>query len=77
MILTVYDNAMGGPVSRTTWFGSYASKLGASPPDAAIINIEQRLTVGEVYYNYTPVTPINNLLKLVHFPSLVYETVSY
>ncbi len=76
LILSVYDSVGSKTVSNpANPPAAHATKFTAG--DATLMSYDGRVIIGEVFYDYTAVTPVNNLLHLAKFPSVLYETAVY
>ena len=84
-ILGIYDNALPGGVLRRYYWNrnpypqsrnsNFTSKYTAGDP--VLMAAEGRVTIGEIFYQYTIATPVNNLLKIAGFPPIIYEATTY
>ncbi len=80
IIATIYKKDPNQPVTlvlQKTKGISHASRYSAGLIDQNIAAKQQRIVIGEVIYQYTPITAIKNFLTLVGFPTEIYEVTIY
>ena len=80
IIATIYKKDLNQPttvVAQKTKGAAHASRYGASSVDQNIMAQDGRIVIGEVIYQYTPLTTIKNILTLVGFPTEIYEVTIY
>ncbi len=73
-VYTITDQFSQGGISKSSRVGTGVGNTASVPASAAaMLKPGQTIYITEVFYSYQPVTPIQNLLKLV-LPSTLYES---
>jgi hypothetical protein len=79
VIASVYTNQKSPPAvlfnSQKAGGGSYTSQI--ESPDAQLVSDQGSLVIGEVFYPYSPLTPIKKLLGALNLPEKLYEKTIY
>ena len=72
-VYTITNQFSEGGVSQNSRVGSGVGNTASVPSSAAaMLQLGQTIYITEIFYSYQPITPIQNLLKLV-MPSTLYE----
>ena len=72
-VYTISDQFSEGGISKSSRVGTGVGNTANVPASAtAMLQRGQTIYITEIFYSYQPVTPIQNLLKLV-LPSTLYE----
>lgn len=80
IIASIYKRDPGQPttlVVQKTKGIAHASHYTAGSIDQDIATKQERIVIGEVVYQYVPLTAIRNFLNLVGFPTEIYEVTIY
>lgn len=86
IIISLYENdpVTQNPKLKRYWPASgnlYGSKYSATSVDKKIVSEQKVIAVGEVFYQYTPITPVQGFLNLFNdnpvIPDVTYETTIY
>ena len=73
-VLTITDQVSEGGISQNSRVGKGVGNTAKVPSSAiAMLQPGQTIYVTEIFYSYKPITPIQNLLKLV-MPSDLYQS---
>ena len=73
-VLTITDQVSQGGISQNSKVGKGVGNTAKVPSSAtAMLQPGQTIYVTEIFYSYKPITPIQNLLKLV-MPSDLYQS---
>ncbi len=59
--------------SQSVGNGKHPTRYNESRIDAMLANSYKRLTVGEVFYGYTPITPVGSLFSYLKREPVIYE----
>ncbi len=57
--------------------GEFTSRFNAETIDEALLNTHERVVVGEVFYPYTPITPLLIFLNAFNIQTEIYEVTIY
>jgi len=80
IIATIYKHDPGQPtalvVQKIKGVGR-PSRYTAGSIDQNIAATQERIVIGEIMYQYVPLTAIRNFLELVGFPTEIYEVTIY
>jgi len=72
-VYTITDQFSEGGISQTSKVGTGVGTTATMPASAAsALQLGQTLYVTEIFYSYRPITPIQNLLKIL-MPSTLYQ----
>jgi Flp pilus assembly protein TadG len=72
-VYTITNQVSEGSVSQNSRVGIGVGNTASVPSSAAaMLQLGQTIYITEIFYSYQPITPIQNLLKLV-MPSTLYE----
>lgn len=72
-VYTITDQFSQGAISKSSRVGTGVGNTASVPTSAAaMLQPGQTIYITEIFYSYKPVSPIQNLLKLV-LPSTLYE----
>lgn len=82
VVASVYDwdldsNAPRLLSRRGAGSSSQSSKYDENSVDKTVVQNQGVIAIGEIYYNYTAITPITSLLDLVDFPTEFYGVTIY
>jgi Flp pilus assembly protein TadG len=70
---TITGQATGGAISRQSRVGQrVGSKATVPATSAAMLQPGQTIYVTEIFYSYQPITPLQNLLRII-LPSTLYQ----
>jgi Flp pilus assembly protein TadG len=72
-VYTITDQFSQGGISKNSRVGTGVGNTASVPASAAaMLQSGQTMYVTEIFYSYQPITPIQNLIKIV-MPSTLYE----